>query len=615
MHFSGSCRRRSNSNIHEQTVRHAMNTSSIATDNSCAALTENSSISAVLSAVGMGLSDLGELAGKEFLELGASLQLISQRSKDVAAASRELVSLTGTGDAGRAITTLQNLLVDATRVQALSDTSQEKLREVLSHAERSRSALARLEDLPPLLSSLRTLSRIEGARLSTKSVNVSSLTEEMQRMAVGISQHIGSAANEARNLTTIILNGVQRLEAGEDAGRRVATDLVNDTGHLLDSFRKRSEAATHGAQKIDEDYAGVRRATDDLVMMLQFEDITRQRVEHVQEALRCALDHSEAKESASILALQRSQLVAVRDLLSKSLSSIASSLESLGSRLDGITAETAALASQTGQDGRSFATGAERLTSLGLVLGQYLTSVRYLVDTVNGVLPSLEKMASAVHEVKEIQASIRLMSLNARIKTAQLAEDGEAMGAIAAELHKATTQSDGDTRVIIESLTTMQSAIGTIAGHEAVSTASKLSSGSGDAVKQDVDSLLETIVASGRRIPEMLLSIHNDAGTLKDELRRASDLAKHCGAVIERLDSILAQLDDGLRQLGGHEGALVPLGQTVQKISTLYSMSGERDVHRQNVEFDPVGHDGDFSLDQESVATKNSELGDNVELF
>ena len=72
-------------------------------------------------------------------------------------------------------------------------------------------------------------------------------------------------------------------------------------------------------------------------MSLQAEDIARQRVEHVQEAIRCvavSLDAGERLEScAGVLALQRSQLAGTRDLLADSICTIQAGLQSLGPRI------------------------------------------------------------------------------------------------------------------------------------------------------------------------------------------------------------------------------------------------------------------------------------------
>ena len=112
--------------------------------------------------------ELGELngcVGKQFLALADSLRSLSRDARQIARLSREATGLATAGKSGQALGMLQEILRQAERVQALGDTSREKLHAILTHLEQARAPLARLGKLPFFLSSIGILSRIEGSRI------------------------------------------------------------------------------------------------------------------------------------------------------------------------------------------------------------------------------------------------------------------------------------------------------------------------------------------------------------------------------------------------------------------------------------------------------------------
>ena len=79
-------------------------------------------------------------------------------------------------------------------------------------------------------------------------------------------------------------------------------------------------------------------------------------MQEVIQRVAMSLDVGENVESnVRILALQRSQLVSTRDLLADSIRTIDMGLQSLGPRIQELYSQTAILAHQADEDGRSLA--------------------------------------------------------------------------------------------------------------------------------------------------------------------------------------------------------------------------------------------------------------------
>ena len=565
-----------------------------------------------------GLQD--ELAGlkvslaEQFQALADALRSLSSDARQIAGLSREAAALATAGRSSQALEMLQGILEDAERIHELGETSQEKLHTIPRHLAQSRVPLARLSKLPFFLSALATLSRIEGTRIRSGTADVKGLADDIEQLAQLIEKHIATIATEADKLSALAKHSVQQLDEAKSREHQQVKDLTRRGRSVIESFRKRADASTAAAGAIDERYAGIGTAIDRIVMSLQSEDMARQRIEHIQQALAQVSLSDGRPAEAAVLALQRAQLAGTRKLVSDSVDTIRTSLGSLTDHVEHLTADTTALAAQTDQDGKSFAVSmGEELGAVVSVIGQYAHSARALVATVEAVLPALTSMSSSASEIEDIQSSIQLIALNASIKTAHLGSQGAAMGVLASELQRITSHSEADSRVILQSLQAMDGALKAISGHDLTSSA--LMSSRGEDVSGEVQRLSQTVSQSQQQISLKLTSVRETGDAIRDKLATACETAARRPAVEDRFESLLVKLGSVLEKLGHAEGTMTDLTGKDVLLSDLYSMKEERELHEQL--FGLPSADGGSKPEQVAEAAVNcsENLGDSIELF
>lgn len=571
--------------------------------------------SALVPALQEGLERLSAGAAEVFLALGGALQSMGAQARAVAELSKEAAGLGSAGEWAQSLRALEEILAEAIGVRALGQVCRTKLHRVLLHLQQCRAPMDRLLTMPSILKTVGILSRIEAGHLEDASDNISSLTAEMGSATAGIDTQVTAVGEMAAKLAHLIEERTGELDKAEQEERDEEADLVTQINAVLGSFRGRQEAASRAALKIDKEYEGMRQATDKIVMSLQSEDIARQRIEHVQEALRSIAGDVSAggqpSGCASVLVLQRSQLVSTRDLLSDSIGSLRDSLRSLGPRLNALLAETSSLASQTDEGGRSFmATVRNKVGSLCTIFGPYFNSARKVVATVDSVLPALVEMTNAVRQLEEIQASIRVMALNAGIKTRRLGKRGITIGALAAELHETARQSDGDTRAVLESSDAMQGLLQEMTKQRVTSSSSSLAHWCSKKMKTQMDALIDGVFADGQKLSTVLAVLLEKTAKLRADLESATAVAERASAVIQTFDSMLKELDRDLVRMGyGPNAALAHDGKAAN-LSALYSMQSERHVHEQLL--------GGGKAKPKAAGVPQpaaDELGSNVELF
>jgi hypothetical protein len=580
---------------------------------------------AALTALNRKIDSLKTRVAEEFLELAAVLQANSQHAREITSASHRATGAEVGEQSSRSIAVLQNVLTDSASVTEMVATSTQKMSEILAHVTVVDAPLARLAKMSTLLQVVSILCKIEGGKITDVTVDTSGLAQDIDRLAGEVTRHVNEIVDDASALFALLQHGVADLNRFGNKERAESGELIAHTQSLLAPALARAEASQAAARIIDEQYEAFHRATDKIVMSLQSEDLARQRIEHVQEALRLAATRLDAGDSAascvSVLSLQRAQLVSTRDLLSDSVANIRSGLQSLVPQIQQLLAKTSTLSTQTKEEGESFAELIDDgMKTVANVFRQCSSSAGGVVSIVNQMLPSVKKMSNRASALEAIESSIRMISLNATVKTSLLGAEGAAMGVLASELHRVTTERGSDATLVLTNLRAIHDALDGIGQGKSVAQESFiLSSDSATAVSDELAGLSTAVRSASQQAALGLDEVTQLAESLCTELTRGVELAQRAASLRDTFDELLASFNSAFEQLGLSAGSM-PInqaghdqdGHVAQDLSHLYSMHSERVLHRQTFGGDTAAAPLPMPAD---ATTPPGEFGDDIELF
>lgn len=573
--------------------------------------------SSVLLPLCNSLGELNAFVAEEFLALASILQSNAMQARQIAGESHKITNSEATLRSGQSIAVLQQILSDAAGVTGMVDTSTAKMFEILSQVNALTSPLRRLAKIPPMLELISVFSRIEGGRIGDASVDVSDLSHNIDALAAEVRSRVDGMLEDADVLSHVLQESVRELNRFGQQERGGAAELIAHTQTVLLPALARYEASQAAKNDIDRQYVDFQNATSKVVMSLQSEDLARQRVEHIQEAIRrvaSALDRGDSLEScAGILTLQRAQLADTRDLLTNAGRSIQSALELLGPAIGELASRTSSLVQQASDEGQSFSVLLQDgLDSVAEVFQQCSSSVKAVVSMVDGVLLPVKGMTGSASTIERIESSVRLISLNATVKSVQLGGAGAAMGVLASELHTVVEQSGNDTKQVLDGLGVMEKALAAITVEKSVSEGSLMTNGKRD-IRGDLGGLSELVETSSREMVSGLEQVKNLAEGVRVDLKRGCELAVGLTLVTRRFDEQLNEFDRTLNQLGFTEdmATAAAAGNHSDALSKLYSMESERALHLK------VFNGSVSAADTSTMAAHESagEFGDDVELF
>ena len=393
------------------------------------------------------------------------------------------------------------------------------------------------------------------------SKRASSVVDELQQGEVRLRRLLADAASRSavfeRNMRAATANLKERIEA-DLSGALAERDRAGKVG----------SSATAASQEIAQEASTI-------VASMQIGDNTRQRLEHAAAALAVA---SEAPTAApAILRLQLAQLADTRDSLVTETSYIRDAILALSRRID---RSFTALRSELGQGGGSDLPGTKRLAAdiaraaaeLSLSEAEHC-HVEALARTIGG---DVEMFGACSREMRTLEFEMRLVSLNTAITCSNLGQEGKALGVVSLQMRELV----GEMVTRSEAVAGALSELGIIAAELA------------EARRNGEERSMAMLVAEAERSLDLLQTVDGrmqTVGTVLGEVgTRAAALASDAGAALERLDSLVGELDAVEAELtvdapGEAEGAAATLrdehAALFAKLRAAYTMEVERQIH------------------------------------
>lgn len=305
------------------------------------------------------------------------------------------------------------------------------------------------------------------------------------------------------------------------------------------------------------------------VMALQVGDATRQRIEHVEFALG-DLAATDPALLPPVAELQRLHLADMRETLVTEMASGEAALSQLAGDAMAIVAQV----------GDVHGTDAES-SGLAKLHGAVIAAVRVLRDC-ETEREKLDKVAAAVaatvrvlldhvEAVQEIEAKMRLVSLNAAVRCAQLGPRGRALDVISQQLRALT----GETVVSAhEAVERLNQAAGVAAAF--TSSAGGAAAGRVGDLEREATTALELLETIASQMERALATLRRDAPLVARRLEEAvDDLSRH-----DVISEAVHDVELGLAELtAGHPLAPEPAAIHLAALRPRYTMDAERRIH------------------------------------
>lgn len=572
--------------------------------------------------------ELRQLAGStegEFLAIGSQLHDFYQRGGNISQLAGRVVDQVGgheLQDAINGLATLLDQMQDYLNGAARDSANDcQSLTSVLGMLDHVSEPLDGFKKINKVLRMLGTSTKIESARLGQSAAGFDTLAADVANLSVQVVDKSQTILEQQGKLGTTIRATLERVEDFEvEQGAQVRSILLK-TRESLASLKEINHRCTALAAVVATSSSEVSRSISEVVTSMQFHDIVRQQIEHVEIALvelheRVAVvtAHSNATdgrdlvvETGDICELQAAQLRQASQEIRNAISSIIENLRAIA-RKEGDTAEeTRVMAGVADQAGSSFFTDMKRdLEQVASSLADSAQANHDISQAMNTVAGTVGEIVSFVGDIENIGEEIELIALNAQIKAARTGKDGAALGVLAEAIQRLSVEAQQQTTTVSETL------------RDITDTTEKLFKGvnaEAQALEQEVDVMVRDLHELLQTLQGLNESLIANLGFLEREVHGLSadiDLATSSVTVHEQMMGGLENIVGALEGLISQSRELVPVDSVVgraerlKELASRYTMHSERRVHAGIAQTGLVEHE---------TTSGGGELGDNIELF
>ncbi len=575
---------------------------------------------------GRTIAELARSIEKDFLEIGGKLQdytLNSRQISDLTTQIREIMTgseITG-GIEGLSLI-LESLQQHLTSLEGQFDKRSDILSHYLDVIGRVVSSLEEFRMLVLNLNMLGFFTQVENAHISSTDTGFASLANDVKTLGLSIEGKTKNIITESEQLAILIrhtFSDVMQLEKNRQAeSRNILTNTITNQESLAGKHDQATDAARNLASRSEKISASI----GEIVSAVQFNDITRQQLEHVTEALDNLCDilindpeHANLSEDGKaamvmdMCRLQSAQLKQSRNKITDAVDDIIKNMREISSSVSHMLSDTQQIAWASDIDGLAFM---EEIDSgIGSVVNGLTNTSREQLEmekTMQSVSATVENMSGFVMDIERLGQELQLIALNARIKAAHIGLEGAALDTISGSIYELSKNSRHDTRAISEILT------------DVVNTAQQFASRSDSGISQQEQVAMEM----SEKLKQFLESLHATGdqvlGVLSEVSMLGNRLANQISDTADSIDFHLelnARITDEIKNLDDIAGKAQDIcgtrssshdSQYIAQLKQRYTMQSEREIHQEQLKEDNT---------HETAASENdeSEFGDNVDLF
>ncbi|MEW6327153.1 MAG: methyl-accepting chemotaxis protein [Thermodesulfobacteriota bacterium] len=589
----------------------------------------------------------------EFLRLGGELEALYNRARRLSEEAGAAVC----GEGGQKATDLFREVRDIFNASlgALNDTlrgSQEALNGISAvgrELEGLRGGYGALERMAVMTRMLGISTRIESGRLGDAGSQFGFLSGRISSFSEALYNYASTFEEEVRQVLAHI------EKAGKDALARLRIqqrEYDRKAGQIVNALNIADAASSRTArlsEEMDRFSAEVLKKAGEMVSALQFQDITRQQIEHVQAALteiEYSLDGKDVKKCPrhilpsiyANLAVQVSQLYNVRSEIAAAGRNMAAALEGMAREIREHAGHIGRTLGETDKDADNSALTAlqPQMQALGEELERSFLLSEVLFEAIRKVSGLVERVGGNQEKINKTRMDMKMLALNAQVQAARLGYDGRAFSVLAEDMQHL---SDSWSEAAEKTASLLQKAVGLAADLEGrLVDVLERCRGETRENRERAANAVGLLEDAGHRIKKAVESISQASQSLDEEvsaLVSTIEFSEIADTSLERVVGSLERLQMAMAaRLSPEVKGRIHAGTRLDSTVARYTMESERATHANALQPGPADTprvDGaEAAVPVKSAPVEDTpgpadlpmarpadtdDLGDNVELF
>jgi methyl-accepting chemotaxis protein len=590
-----------------------------------------------------GLADVDRVTEQSFLALGSQIQGFHGRAHGISQVAGDVLALLQ-GETGE--NTLQRLQLLVERCSLwLSDTDKKSieictlLKGVLELINDLELPVAGLRKVIKTLHSLRVSTRIEAAKGYASEATV--LAKSLDELCRLVQEKVVEIFDRTEEIVPVINRSIAMEESVQTDSIRMASQDVDKARILINTFLETCIETGHWTDRLKDRSDDVTQNFGEMIAALQFQDITKQRVEHVQKALDSLSlqlekfthqqdfgNNAEASRLfGHICRLQHDQLIIAVQEFVTATDNLSENLQGMATSVVCMAEDTRELVRATdgGCDNR-FTAVLDILQSIAGYLEKTSSTHELAGRNLNEVNAGIQQVSDLVSEIEYIGEEMQLLAINAAICAAHAHLQGAGLDVIAQNIQTVAEEACRHALTLAKKCETITEHARNLQNVEQKTNASADNVGD---LLQEAQKRMANLDVSCLQLADLAGKVDRDAAGLSEEVSSIVHTID-IGEIFQgELAPVLEQLSTLSRCVGEETSDFdnTSLDILFNELELCYTMASERKLHQSFLDSQRLPTPGDppapgdlstpSDLTEEDDWDKNRQhdLGDNIDLF
>jgi hypothetical protein len=413
--------------------------------------------------------------------------------------------------------------------------------------------------------------RVEHERLGAAGADFEGLAATVETLAADLASRSDGIAETCAGTRETINHALAAASQMENRRGRDLPLILRAASDSLSALTASQQQAADFSRSLAGDFEAIAHDISETINAVQYQDITRQRLEHIAEALEHGVarlhsgEPSALRDAAAVAQLESVQLRAAASDFGTAVARIEDALDSMAGRIGTMVEQAGQTLAGVGPDGHLFRDLEKGLGAVTAAVEEYARSARLLEAAERSVAPAIEPISGFASHIQEIGIRMQRISLNASIKAARIADAGAAMNAVAEAIQRAVANSNERTGQVLAAIDEISAWSGRVP-----TGTDRADSGAGDLMR------LATVLGNRQKgVSERAVSLGGAAMALSGDVRVAASLLSQARRFSGVLDRCADDLERSAAELAVDAGAL----DRLRNLEDRYTMHAERALH------------------------------------
>ncbi len=578
----------------------------------------------------LGEEAAGIVGDKEgdFLSLGKAMQDVKRKCE---ACQETVINLTDTLSGDRMGDASSRMKQEFGTMRDIFSRGKftEVIDELGSQKERISALVASEKEFKKIVKRLGMLAistRIESARLGEEGRDFGALVVDVEGLSGKIVQDANKIKDSGGKLNEKLDTVLQETRDIDASRESLVQNLFSGVQKNLEQMENTRLESLTMAEEMRDTTKSVAEDVSAIVSSMQFQDITRQQLEHVQYVLRNSgeevssslasdPDEDTYKELLAyvgdVCQLQASQMRNSHNELDKAFSVLRDKFTSIEQQIQNIAERipSGQEESEKGSQDRSMVSrivaGLQQIAKDIRLTGDQNKRITSLMGEMHENMSEIEGF---VEEIEEVGSEVELLALNASVKAAHTGENGRALGVIAVSIQQLSYEARDQGSSIVDIL------------QKSLQASTQMTENTKKAFDlqeiSEVDERLHSLMSDMQKMDKQAGGLQAD---IYNYTREMLELIQTVLQVLDRSREILSDLEKiygKLEEISSSTKKIVSSGiekdnPRLQRLLSQYTMESERMVHNMLSGLERIGEEPA----EEHEGGEGEEDWDNVELF